>query len=267
MCTPRCFPTLLAFAATLPFLAGTARAQCDSAIQANRSDGTLWFQSLPPKRSAGSAQLASVDLGPAMPPNLVGGQQAVWLEWNRTHIYAGFLGGGLSSAEVLDDSTGVPLPMPDILGAATANGGFILTTSLVSGGLTDIRPCVGSFLWTPSQLFLVAIGGGIDVAEVTFAGAPIPDVQGVAVIDSQIFDYDPDPCVVAGHIVGSALAFTPSHVYLVDFDLSGGATSMTFEVLDPAGLPFAKTRGITVSSRPAAAARPAWRPPRSTSRT
>jgi hypothetical protein len=234
-------------AAALTLGGAVASAQLsDDLVQSTRHDGSLWFHSLPPKRSAGSAQLGSLDLGPLSPPNLVGGIHAAWLEWNQTNVYVGLLGGGLASAEVTEDPPLGLTPIVDCQGAATVNGGWILTTDLVTGGLTDIRPCLGAFIWTPAKLHLMALGGGMDVDEVTFGGGPIVAVQGVVPIHSGIFDFDPDPDVVAAAILGTALVFTPANVYSVDFTLSAGVAFTTVEVLTPAGAPIDSTRGISV---------------------
>ncbi len=218
----------------------------DTLSLSNRHDGSIWFQSLPPKQSAGSAQLGSIDLGPPGPPNIVSGINAAWLEWNPTHVYVGLLGGGLASEEVTEDPPVSLAPIAGCLGAASVNGGWILTTDRGTGGLTDIRPCLGSFIWTPTKLHLMALGGGIDVDEVLFGAGSIASVQGVVVVHSGIFDFDPDPDVVAAAILGTALVYTPANVYSVDFTLSAGVAYTITEVLTPGGASVGSMRGITV---------------------
>ncbi len=205
------------------------------------SDGTLWAQTMefgPPRFASGSAQLSAFDTGE--PPMGVG-MQAAWLEWNPTNVYVGLLGGGLSSAEVLFSGASIA----NNLGAATLNGGFILTQDNM-GNTLAARPCLGSFLWTPTNLYLMALGGGLITAEVTDpTGNSIPDVIGVTVIDSGIFDLSPMFGVVEAHILASVLVWTPSHVYHIDVDLSGGIVFVTSEVFQPgSATPIAKTRGI-----------------------
>lgn len=212
---------------------------------AQRGDGTIWFHSMPVTRSAGSAQLGALDLGPIAPPQTIGGIHAVWLEWNPTHVYAHAIGGGVSSLEVTRDPPVDPTPISGCLGAATLNGGFILSMD-ASGILTDIRACVGSFLWTADDLHLMAIGGGIDVDEVTIGGASIPGVIGVAVLASGIFDHSTVTGVAAPAISGAALVYTPSKLYLVQCDLSAGVSYSIAEV-SAAGGSIAKVRGIATA--------------------
>lgn len=241
--TRRACAVLIASLAAAP----AASAQLsENLVLSNRHDGSVWFQSLPPKTSAGSAQLGSFDLGPLVPPNVVSGIHAAWLEWNPTNVYVGLLGGGLASEEVTENPPLSLAPIVGCLGAATTNGGWILTTNLATGGLTDIRPCVGSFLWTPTQLHLFALGGGMAVGEVQFAGASIANVQGVAVIQSGVFDYNPDPDAVSPAIRGWALVYTPANVYSVEFVLSSGVASTVAEVFTPAGAPITSSRGIDI---------------------
>lgn len=241
-------PLALALALAPLLAASAAPAQLsDNLVLSNRHDGAVWFQSFPPKTSAGSAQLGSLDLGPGAPPDVVSGIHAAWLEWNTTNVYVGLLGGGLASEEVTEDPPASLAPIVGCLGAATVNGGWILTTDLATGGWTDIRPCLGAFLWTPTKLHLMALGGAIDVDEVTFAGAPIANVQGVVVVHSGIFDYDPDGDVVAAAIRGWALVYTPANVYSVEFVLSAGVAYTIAEVLTPAGAPIASARGVAIT--------------------
>lgn len=224
----------------LTVFAGAAMAQDgDMLVPSRSSEGTLWFQSHTPRKSAGSAQLSALET-PL-------GLQAVWLEWTEDHVYAALLGGGFTTTEILTPDT-PPIPIDDLQGAATLNGGFIET--IVDDEVTDVRPCVGSFLWTPQKLYLLAIGGGVDVEEVkTPGGASIPAVQGVAVIVSGIFDFDPAAETVEAHILGAALVYTPTAAYLVELNLSAGVTFATAEVIQPVlsgGGPITKTRGVAV---------------------
>jgi hypothetical protein len=237
---------LLAACAGLVAVWPASAQTCDSVVGNKRDDGTIYSHSVPAKLSAGSAQLGNLDLGPSFPPCTISGIQGAWLEWNTSHVYLGLIGGGLVSAEVFDPG-GSPIPL--LRGAATLNGGFIATTDTSTGCVVSIRPCLGSFLWTPTKLYLMALGGGIATAEVTDpGGGSIMDVQGVTVLVSSIFDYSTTPCVTAAHIVASALVYTPTNVYHVDVDLSGGIAFATTEVFDPAGLSITKTRGINVTS-------------------
>jgi hypothetical protein len=218
---------------------------CDFLLANKAPDGAIWAHTVPTKFSAGSAQLGAIDLGPPAPPCTISGIQAAWLEWNTTHVYIGLIGGGVASTEVFDSGS----PIAPLTGAATLEGGFIATVDSMTGCIVSIRPCMGSFLWTPKKLYLMALGGGIAVAEVTDSGGgSISDVQGVVVVVSEIFDYSSTFCTVAGHIIGSALVYTPTNVYHVDVDLSGGVSFATTEVFTPGGLSITKTRGINVTA-------------------
>lgn len=243
--------------ATLSLLVLTASpvaAQATEILTASHDPkDTLWFHSDLPKKSAGSAQLGRLDTGE---PPMGLGLQAVWLEWTENNLFLARLGGGFATDEVTTPPGGVPplgMPITNLLGAATLNGGFIETfTGPPTPTLTSVRPCLGSFLWTLDKLYLLALGGGLLTAEVTApGGASIADVQGVTVIASQIFDANPPsfPHVVAAHIIASALVYTPTAVWHVDVDLSGGIAFATVAVNKPAGLgggPITKTRGTAV---------------------
>jgi hypothetical protein len=222
--------------------AGISRAQVsETLVPSNHSDGTVWAQSLAPKESAGSADLGELDLGPPGPG--VTGLQATWLQWIPDHLYLGLLGGGVGCAEVTQPPGTGGAPIALCMGAATLDGGWVLT--MTAGVITGVAPAQGAFVWTPSKLYLVAVGGGIVTAEVTTpSGSPIAGVQGVSIMDSYIFDYSLTPGTVVPAIQGTALVYSPTNVYVVKLTLSGGVAFSTAELLQPAGGSITSTRGI-----------------------
>jgi hypothetical protein len=222
--------------------AGISRGQgSETLVPSSHADGTVWAQSLAPKESVGSADLGELDLGPPGPG--VTGLQATWLQWIPDHLYLGLLGGGLGSAEITTPPGTGGAPIALCLGAATLNGGWVLT--MTGGVTTSVVPAQGALFWTPSKLYLVAIGGGIATAEVTTpTGASIPGVQGVSVMQSYVFDYSLTPGTVVPAIQGTALVYSPTNVYAVKFTLSGGIAFSTAEVFAPAGGSITSTRGV-----------------------
>jgi hypothetical protein len=227
---------------TLAASAGSTLAQSTEYLApSQRSDGTVWAQSLGPKQSVGSADLGEIDLGPPGPG--VTGLQATWLQWTPDHVYLGLLGGGLGCAEVTQPPGSGATPITLCSGAATLNGGWVITTA--GGTTTDVVPAQGALVWTPSQVYLVAIGGAIAVAEVTTAsGASIASVQGISVMESYVFDYSLVPGTVLPGLQGTALVYSPTNVYAVQFTLSGGIVFATTEVMQPSGGSIVSTRGI-----------------------
>jgi len=224
----------------LSLLASSAAAQSEVFAPSPPGDGSLWAQSLAPKASAGSAQLAYLDLGPGF-GQPVSGQQAIWLEWTPEKTWVGLLGGGASSVEVTAPGG---TALSGCLGAATFRGGFVNT--YVGGVITGVEGAVGCFVWTGTKLYAVAVGGGVATAEVAApGGGSITGVLGISILDSFIIETSTFPPVSDPKIHASALVYTAAKVYHVSATLLGGISSTATEVLAPGGGSIASTRGAT----------------------
>jgi hypothetical protein len=218
----------------------------ESFLSDQHSDGTLWFQSTAPTKSAGSVLLGQLDTGE--PPSGMG-LQGVWLEWTEQNVFAALLGGGFVSVEVTAPPSGAPIG--GALGVAALRGGFVM---VVDGGeLVAVTPRLGGFLWTADKLYLVGFNPALVVAEVmTPTGSSLAGVKGVALLTTQGFDLDPTLETEDVHVYGSALVYTGSAVFHVEADLSAAGNAFkTAEVTKPpaaGGGPIAGAAGVAVSA-------------------
>jgi hypothetical protein len=103
----------------------------------------------------------------------------------------------------------------------------------------------GSFSWTPSNVFLTLVGGGLTTVEVlTPTGASITDTQGIVPIAfAFLVTFDTSTSLVISAVLnGAAYVYTPNNVYLV---LVGGGLT-TVEVTSPTGGALAGVKGISL---------------------
>jgi len=245
---PPCSRILSLATAACLVLPATGLAQIDENLWPSMTNGaSVWAQSIGVKQSSGSVELGTIDMGPPGPP--ISGLQSTWIEWNQLHAYAAAHGSftlsgstPASSVEIFDPFTG--LALQNCLGAAALNGGYVITYS--GGSPASLYPEHSAFVWTNSKLYVVRVGPGVTVLEVTKpSGASMNNVLGVAVIHSFIYDYSSNPMFVSAMTHASALVYTPSNVYIVD--AVPGSFASALEVLSPtSGLPLTNLRGVGV---------------------
>lgn len=227
----------------LPLLASSAlaaRAHADLVEQFTvaPADSTpcVWFQALTPGGStaaighSGVLNLGSMPIG----TTLYGG----WLTFTPLGTFLHYSGAG-SPHEIL---TPGGAPLANVRGAIKLGGsafGVIVDTS--SGSVIAATLYAGAVLWTPTNTYLLLVGGSPTTYEFTTTAGPIAGVRGAALLDGQIFDMDPD-IGVSATLFSGALVYTGTKAFqLTTFGLGIGAT----EILTGGGASLAGLRGAT----------------------
>lgn len=227
-------------AGVLLALAAHAAAQgqnTDDLLPGENCDGTLWFRAIGAAVSDGSAQLGVFDGGAGF------GLQWSSLTWNHQHLWLARGSGAalLPTQEVFQPGMGMFAIAP-CLGAATLQGGFIVTTN--AGATVAIKEHVGAFVWDQQQLYAVEDFGGV----ITRQALALPNVQGVAVLASRCEDINLAAGVVNSELVASALVYTTTQIVRVNVTMQGGAIVLgaAAPVTTPAGAAIPNLRGVTV---------------------
>lgn len=170
---------------------------------------------------------------PGFPPALWG----AWFTWSHEGALLTYASGTLGSTAITDPASGAPLT--SIRGATSVASALDVIVEAATGNIVAATLYSALYFWTPGHLYLLLVGGPPTVYEVTFAGAAIEGVRGVATLAAHIEDTDPAPTVMASLLLSGALVSTDSRLILVKTDGTLVVGEVTF-----AGRPLAGVRGI-----------------------
>ncbi len=217
-------------------LATAARSQIIEQFVPAQRDCTpcVWFQAIggggaAPLGHSGVMHISTQPFGSA----LYGG----WLTFTPQGTFLTLVGGGTSTTEVFAPGGA---PLADVRGAAHLAAGYHVLISGATGSILGVTLYSGEILWTPTNTYLLLIGGGAFVYDITDAGgASIAGTRGVARLAADVVDTDPGPSVTATLFSG-AVVYTAAKSYLT---LTGGLISTS--ELTFGGAPIAGVRGVT----------------------
>ncbi len=229
------FPTSIRLALLATCLSTTARADLVEQFVPIPRDCTActWFQATigggaAPLGHSGVMNIGSMPVGPI----LAGG----WMTFTPQGTYVTLFGGGTTTTEVLSPGG---TPLTDVRGAAHLASALGVVVDTTTGSTVAVTLYSGEIIWTPTNAYLVLVGGGVTTYDITIGGSSIAGVKGVAKLGAEVVDTSPGIGVSATLFSGAAI-YTAGHTYLT---VTGGIIS-TSEILF-AGAPIASTRGIT----------------------
>jgi len=226
-------PLLLRLTSAALALSATGRADLIEQFTVPPRDCTpcVWFQSFDAGGDAGHSGVLSLGSMP-FGPTLYGG----WLTFTPQGTFVSYIGGG-STHEILTP-TGESLA--DVRGAVKLGEAYGAIVDTSTGTIVGVTLYAGALLWTPTNTYLLLVGGIPTTYEFTVGGAPIGGVRGAARLAANVIDTDPGIGVAATLFSGAAV-YTRSQTFLLTtFGLGLGASEILV-----GGASLGGVRGLT----------------------
>lgn len=191
----------------------------------------VWFQALNPGATVGHSGVLSLGSMP-FGPTLYGG----FLTFTPQGTFVSYIGGG-ATHEILTP-TGAPLD--NVRGAIKLAEAYGVIVDTSTGSIVAVTLYAGALLWTPTNTYLLLVGGVPTTYEFTLGGAPIAGVRGAAHLAANVIDTDPGIGVAATLFSGAAVYTRTQTFLLTTFGLGIGASEILF-----GGAPLGDVRGVT----------------------